>query len=302
MHFLLGIFRGVEQLSHRIPSVRWEGFWLAPRLTLDCFRTTCLSVFQNTPWKGSWVAPSQLFVDVAKWDTKWLLPFILPRAVQGRSSCQASVPRCWLFIPVVTMLVPGRSLLWHSALFVINLSDRIQVVYMHDPVKTYVWLCHTSAENPPVTSFTSGESQNQWHCWRPGQIAFAGVGEGLSLHCSMFSSIHGLYPPDASGTHPSTLTGSHVPCRTSLFPTENHCFTGIKGPTLSVPVLLLLPLSHPSHNGLCSSQASQYLPVRRPCTCCSLFLKCSPRHPHGIQHSCMDVCNLSYVTSSFPIG
>lgn len=133
-----------------------------------------------------------------------------------------------------------------------------------------------------------------------GPDGFAGGGEGLSSHRSLCSSIRGLYSPDASGTHPSTLTGSRVPCRTNL--TENHCFTGIKGPTLSVPILLLLALSHPSRNGLCPSQVSQYLPVHRPCPWCSLFLKCSPKYPHGIQHFCMDVCNLSYVTSSFPIG
>ena len=141
------------------------------------------------------------------------------------------------------------------------------------------------------------ESQNQWHCWHPGQIVFVGLGERAVLGLQ-----HVWQHPWPLPTRcPSTLTGSHVPCRTNLFLTENHCFIGIKGPMLSVPILFLLPLSHSSPMAS-ALLVSQYLPVHRPCTWCSLFLKCSPKYPHVIQHLCMVICNLSSVTSSFPIG
>lgn len=153
--------------------------------------------------------------------------------------------------------------------------------YVTPLLRTLQWLLSPQGESESVALLTP-RLDSFW----------LGLGKGCPC-IAAFSGIHGLYPPDASGTHPLHPNRS-CPLQNKLVPTENHCFTGIKGPTLSVLILLLLLLVTPAimasafkppSTCLCADHAS----------CYSLFLKCSPRHHMAIQHSCMDVCNLSNV-------
>lgn len=136
----------------------------------------------------------------------------------------------------------------------------------------------TSAQNPPVTSFTSGEGVRiSGTVDVQARQLLLGLGKGCPciatcLAVSMASTRR------CQWNTPSTLTGSCVPAEQACSRLRTTALLGLRS-ALSVPVLLLPPLSHPSHNGLCSSPSLPVLAcVRRPCTCYSLFLKCSPRH------------------------